>query len=127
MVSMRIDRGRIAGAAGFALFCTLMFAIGQLLDRDIDLAGLAGAFLISVLIGYLAWPGLAEVWARRDRQQDRKRFLVIGLGLAAGFAISQAVSVLAGPDAGRWAVGWWFISVSVFGILFVKAWLARRS
>lgn len=125
---MRFDRERLAGTAGFALFCTVMFAIGQLLDRDIELAGLAGAFLMSGLVGYLAWPGLADVWARRDTRQDGKRFLAIGLGLVAGFVLSQAVSILAGADEARWSVGLWIVSVAViFGLLFVQVWRARRS
>lgn len=128
MPAVRVDRGRIAGAARFALFCTLIVAIGQLLDRDVDLAGLAGVLLIGVLIGYLAWPGIADAWGRRDTRQDRKRFLFMGLGLAAGFAISRAISVLASPDDARWAFGLWMVLVvGVFGLVLVQVWRARRS
>src|SRR5262245_64428952 len=96
--SMHLDRKRLAGAAGVALFGTLMFAVGQLLDREIDVAALAGVFLMSALVGYLAWPGLADVWARRDRGQDGKRFLMIGLGLVTGVALSRVITALAGED-----------------------------
>jgi MFS family permease len=128
MPTRRVDRRRISGAAGFALFWTLVFAVGQLLDRDVDFAGLAAAFLVSGVIGYLAWPGLADVWARRDKQDDGKRFLMIGLGVAAGVALTRVVSILAGDDEARWSVGLWFVSVAaIFGLAFMRVRQARRS
>lgn len=123
-----IDPRRIAGAAGFAAAWTVVFAVGQLLDRDIDIAGLVGMFLGGWLVAYVAWPGLSEIWSQRDRREDPKRFLTIGIGVAVGFALDNVVNFLAGDDAATWSLALWTASVAaIFGLVLWQIWRTRRS
>jgi MFS family permease len=126
---MHVDHRRIAGAFGFAAFCTALFSIGQLFgDGAIDIAAIAGMLSMGVILGYLAWPGLADVWGRRDRSDDRKRLLLIGVGVAGGLGLSRAVSFLAGGDAARWSLVLWAVSVAaIFLLVMRQVRRARRS
>ena len=118
--SIGFDRRRIAGAARFALVCTMLIGIGQLLDRNVDVAGLAGSYLAGCILGYVAWPWLSDVWEARDKREDRKRFLMMGLGVAAGFALTRVIPVVVGADEARSSLGLWFVSVAAIVVLAMR-------